>query len=204
MEFTPLSGLMMGTRSGSIDPTVVAFASSQMKKSHDEVIKDLNEKSGLMSISNGDSDMRSIEKRASSSVGDKDAILALDMFVYILAKHIAAMIVACGGYGGGGGRKIDALVFTAGIGENSALVRKKTIKLLQSIITGHGEGSCSILDDTLNEQNGQYSNGIISSHHHGTHNSRENGNEEPNPAIMVIHTDEECGIYEECKTMMSL
>lgn len=182
MEFTPLSGLMMGTRSGSIDPAVVTFASSQLNKSGEEVINDLNTRSGLLSISNGDSDMRSIERRA--SMGDKDANLALDMFVYIVAKHIASMIVACGG-------RINALVFTAGIGENSALVRKKTIDLLQNVI-GSTLGKKSILDATLNVQNGKFSSGIIS---HITKNERD----EMQPlVVMVVHTDEESGIYEEC------
>ncbi len=162
----------MGTRSGSIDPTVVTFAAEHLNKSPDEVISDLNRKSGIFSVSNGDNDMRCIERRALS--GDEDADLALTMFVYILAKHIAAMIVACGG--------IDALVFTAGIGENSALVRKKTVEALSAVLGN------VIIDDEVNVENGRYNDGII------TRNT-----DDGSPLIIVIPTDEEFGIYQECK-----
>ena len=91
------------------------------------------------------------------------------------------MIIACGG-------KVDALVFTAGIGENSALVRKKTMARLQNVF---GTASKStILDDALNEQNGQQSNGVIS--------KMNVDGEVQDLVVLVIHTDEERGICEEC------
>eukprot|EP01083_Nonionella_stella_P011569 32833_1 len=181
MEFTPLSGLMMGTRSGLVDPTVVTFASSHMHKSPDEVIADLNKRSGLMGISKGDSDMRCIEKRA--SLGDEDGKLALQMFVYTLAKNIAAMLVACGG-------TVDALVFTAGIGENSALVRSRTVEALGAVLGN------VMIDEELNKQNGKDSDGIISIQFGDSKANR--------PLIMVIPTDEEFGIYQECERFVDI
>ncbi len=165
---------MMGTRSGSVDPTIVTFASTHLGKSPEEVINDLNKRSGLFAISQGDSDMRSVEKRA--SLGDEDAKLALEMFVYTLAKHIASMIVACGG-------QIDALVFTAGIGEHSALVREKVIFRLGSVL-----GNEVVLDEAINIQNGNGSGGII------------NKNDDF-PVVLVIPTDEEIGICQECEKL---
>mmetsp|Transcript_6936 Transcript_6936/g.10571 ORF Transcript_6936/g.10571 Transcript_6936/m.10571 type:complete len:179 (+) Transcript_6936:1149-1685(+) len=178
MEFTPLSGVMMGTRSGSIDPTIVTFAADHLSKSPEEVISDLNRKSGLFSISNGDNDMRCIERRATS--GDEDAELALTMFVYILAKHIAAMVVACGG-------SVDALVFTAGIGENSAFVRKKTVEALGAVLGN------VVIDEKINMENGRYTDGII---------SRNDG--DGSPFIIVIPTDEELSICQECRRFIDL
>ena len=178
MEFTPLSGVMMGTRSGSIDPSIITFASSHLHKTPDEVVHDLNKRSGLKAVGQGDGDMRSIEMRVKK--GDKDAQLGLDMFVYILSKHIAAMIVACGG-------SIDALIFTAGIGEHSALVRKEVVSRLGSILN-------ATIDDETNLQNGRDSDGLISS-----------GNDEDidKAIILVIPTDEEIGIFEECEVIMA-
>lgn len=178
MEFTPLSGIMMGTRSGNIDPSIVTFASTHLGKSPEEVVNDLNKHSGLLAISHGDSDMRSVEKRASS--GDEDAKLAIEMFVYTLAKHIAAMIVACGG-------SIDALVFTAGIGEHSALVRQKVIERLGSVL-----GSNIVLNAAMNAKNGNGSYGIINT----------NIDIEKNTVILVIPTDEEIGICQECEKLL--
>ena len=167
----------MGTRSGSIDPSVVAFASANMHKSLDEVINDLNKRSGLKAVSNGDSDMRCIEKRVAKG-GDEPAKLALKMFVYSMAKHISSMIVACGG-------GIDALVFTAGIGENSSLVRKMIVDSLGQLL-----GNVD-LDEDMNNQHGKNSNGFI------TKNSNSGA------VVMVMHTDEEIGIYQECQTLIT-
>ena len=82
------------------------------------------------------------------------------------------------------------MVFTAGIGENSALVRKKTMSLLQHVIGNNNVEGC-ILDETLNEQNGKHSNGVISHIH-------------SNPVIMVVHTDEECSIFDECTRLTNV
>jgi len=118
MGFTPLEGLMMGTRSGSVDPGVLTYL---MRRRHflDEQLDDvLNKKSGLLGISGISSDMR--EVLAASKNGNEPermarAKLALDMYVHRLRSGIGAMIAVLGG--------IDALVFTAGVGENSSEVR---------------------------------------------------------------------------------
>ena len=176
MEFTPLSGVMMGSRSGSVDPSVITYAMKRLQKSPEEVIDDLNRRSGLKGISNGDNDMRVIESRALS--GDENAKLALDMFVYNLSKYIAAMMVACGG-------KVDAIVFTAGIGENSHQVRKMTIACIDGLL-----GTKVQLDDALNSINGVGNDGIITKTVEG-------------PVIMVIPTDEEVMICQECERLVN-
>ena len=117
MGFTPLSGLMMGTRSGIIDPSLIQFACHTLNKTVDEVTHDLNKNSGLKAMSvDGDNDMRSLLEQAknNSSSGDQEkkakaAKLAVDMFVYRLSQHIASSMIALGG-------PLDAIVFTAGIG----------------------------------------------------------------------------------------
>jgi acetate kinase len=179
MEFTPLSGIMMGTRSGSIDPTIVPFASKFMNKTPDEVLNDLNKKSGLLGMC-GNNDMRNVLTLASQ--GDDQAALAAEMFVYILAKHIASLLVACGG-------TIDALIFTAGIGENSAYIRRETVSRLSPLL-GH-----VILDEDHNNTNGKKSGGIISQASLDT-------DPVAKPLILVIPTDEEAMICLECERLV--
>jgi acetate kinase len=174
MEFTPLSGIMMGTRSGSVDPSIILYASQQMNKTPEEVLNDLNKKSGLYGVSGGHNDMRVIIERASNC--DPDALLALEMFVYILAKYIAGLVVSCGGY-------IDALIFTAGIGEHSPLIRKLTIEKLSGILGG------MTVDVERNEHNGSYSDGVISE-------------DSQSCVAMVIPTDEEAMICRECEAFI--
>lgn len=111
MGFTPLEGLVMGTRSGDIDPSILIFLQRQ-GMSADEIDTLLNRESGLKALF-GDNDMRAIEEAASA--GDAHAQLALDITTYRLAKYIGGYHVAVGG--------AHALVFTAGIGENSAAFR---------------------------------------------------------------------------------
>ena len=114
MGFTPLEGLMMGTRSGDIDPSLLAYMARRTGAGLDELEAALNRESGLKGIC-GDNDMREVERRAAD--GDADAELALAMYAYRIRKYIGAYIAVLGG--------IDALVFTAGIGENSSLVRER-------------------------------------------------------------------------------
>jgi acetate kinase len=113
MGFTPLEGLMMGTRSGSIDPGILTFFMREEAIGAEQLDEMLNRRSGLLGISGISSDMREIQ--TAMSQGDKRAKLAFDMFVHRLAAGIAAMAAALGG--------LDALIFTAGIGENSPEVR---------------------------------------------------------------------------------
>jgi acetate kinase len=113
MGFTPLEGLMMGTRSGSVDPGILTYLMREMKLTSQQLDDLLNKKSGLLGISGISSDMREIVSAVKS--GNARAKLAFGMFVHRLQSGIGAMAASLGG--------IDALVFTAGIGENSPEVR---------------------------------------------------------------------------------
>lgn len=115
MGFTPLDGLVMGTRCGSIDPAVVTFLIKDAGYSADEVDNIMNKKSGVYGISGVSSDFRDIEKAADE--GNKNAKLALDMFAYRVKSTIGSYAAAMGG--------VDAIVFTAGLGENSAEMRER-------------------------------------------------------------------------------
>ncbi|MBA2284349.1 MAG: acetate kinase [Ktedonobacteraceae bacterium] len=113
MGFTPLEGLMMGSRSGSVDPGILTYLLRQRECSFDELEEVLNKSSGLQGISGVSSDMR--EVLVAIAKGNTRAKLAFDMFVYRLRFYIGAMLANLGG--------LDALVFAGGIGENSAEVR---------------------------------------------------------------------------------
>ncbi|NTZ18399.1 acetate kinase [Paenibacillus sp. JMULE4] len=113
MGMTPLEGLMMGTRSGDIDPAIVPVTMSKEDLTLAEVSSMLNRHSGLMAISGIGSDMREIEQAIKT--GDRNASLAFEMYEYRLRKYIGAYAAAMNG--------LDAVVFTAGVGENSAMLR---------------------------------------------------------------------------------
>jgi acetate kinase len=112
MGFSPLPGLMMGTRSGDIDPAIVFYLGRNLGMTYDEIDNLLNKKSGLTGIC-GDNDLRDIQLRRES--GDPAATLALEMYGYRVKKYIGAYIAVLNG--------VDALVFTAGAGENNDIVR---------------------------------------------------------------------------------
>ncbi|MEF3301748.1 acetate/propionate family kinase [Paenibacillus sp. GYB003] len=114
MGMTPLEGLMMGTRSGDIDPAIVPFAMDKEDLSVSEVNSMLNKHSGLFAVSGGLGDMREVLEAVQD--GDRRAKLAFDMYEYRLRKYIGAYAAAMNGF--------DTLIFTAGVGENSALLRK--------------------------------------------------------------------------------
>lgn len=116
MGFTPLEGLVMGTRSGSLDPSILPFLFKEAKLSMQEIDTLLNKESGLLGISELSNDMRSLEQAMHE--GHKGAILAIDVFCFRLAKTIASLVVSLPSF--------DALVFTGGIGENSDTIRAKT------------------------------------------------------------------------------
>ncbi|WP_373740601.1 acetate kinase [Neisseria sp.] len=120
MGLTPLEGLVMGTRSGDIDPSVFSFLAENTGMNITQITDMLNKKSGLLGISELSNDCRTIEEEAEK--GHEGAVLALEIFSYRLAKYAASMAVAAGG--------IDALVFTGGIGENSDLIRSKVLGYL--------------------------------------------------------------------------
>lgn len=112
MGFTPLEGLMMGSRSGDLDASIPLYLQQKQGMSADEVARQLNFESGLQAIC-GSHDMREIVEWVEKD--DAKAKLALDMFVYHVRKYIGAYLVALG--------RVDALVFTGGIGENASLIR---------------------------------------------------------------------------------
>lgn len=114
MGMTPLEGLMMGTRSGDIDPAIVPFVMNKEELTLNEVNSMLNKHSGMLAISGISSDMR--EVTAAMVDGDKNAKLAFDMYVYRVKKYIGAYAAAMNG--------VDTIVFTAGVGENSSELRK--------------------------------------------------------------------------------
>lgn len=113
MGFTPLDGLMMGSRSGSVDPGILIHLLRQKTYTADQLDHLLNQASGLKGISGISSDMRQVSEAAAT--GNNRAKLALDMYIHRLRSGIGAMLTSLGG--------LDALVFTAGVGENSALIR---------------------------------------------------------------------------------
>lgn len=113
MGLTPLEGLMMGTRCGNIDPAIVPFLMKNANLSGEDIDTIMNKKSGLLAIS-GTNDMREIE--AKMDAGDENAKLAFDMFVLRIKKYIGAYIAILG--------EINAIIFTAGIGENDARIRE--------------------------------------------------------------------------------
>ncbi len=114
MGMTPLEGLVMGTRSGDVDPAILSFIAAKEGLSSHEVETMLNKQSGLLGISGLTHDMRVLQDEARKH-GDRRANLAIDMFCYRARKYIGAFLAAMGG--------ADAIVFTGGIGENSAVVR---------------------------------------------------------------------------------
>lgn len=133
MGFTPLSGVMMSTRSGDIDPSIIPFIMEKEHLSINEVMNDLNKKSGLLGLSGISSDMRDILK--ASLDGNKRATLALDKYIRRITDYIASYYVLLGG--------IDVLVFTAGVGENSPEIRRLVCEKLECL--------GALLDDKVNE-----------------------------------------------------
>ena len=120
MGLTPLDGVVMGTRSGSIDPSIIAHMKRALHRNADDVMDALNKRSGLLGISGLSNDMRTLQEAAEK--GHERAALAIEKFCHSVAKGAAGMIVSLG--------RVDALVFTGGIGENAAAVRGKIVDLL--------------------------------------------------------------------------
>ena len=118
MGITPLEGVIMGTRSGSMDPAVVQYICNNEHISVDEMLTICNKKSGLLGISGLSSDMRDIDKAADE--GNERAIIARDMLVYGIRKYIGSYAAAMNG--------VDVIVFTAGIGENNCALRERVMK----------------------------------------------------------------------------
>ncbi len=159
MGLTPLEGVMMGTRSGSIDPAIIGHVAHALKHSSQEVLDMLNKRSGLLGISGLSNDMRTVEDAAAA--GHERAVLALDLFCYVLAKAIASLVVPLG--------RLDALVFTGGIGENSTAVRERTVTHLRFLGLS--------IDHEANQSHGRHQGGRIS--------------KELRPQALVVPTNEE-------------
>jgi acetate kinase len=115
MGFTPLDGLMMGTRSGSLDPAIVTYLMRHERLTYDEMDRILNKKSGILGISGSSADMRDVTEAAHA--GDERAELAIDMYVHAVQKAIGSYYALM--------THTDAVVLTAGIGENSAELRER-------------------------------------------------------------------------------
>lgn len=113
MGFTPLSGLIMGTRSGDIDPSIIEYIANKENKNLDEIMHLLNKESGIAGMSGVSSDFRDINKAMEE--GNEQAKIAFDVFVYRVAKYIGGFVASLNG--------VDAIAFTAGVGENDPKVR---------------------------------------------------------------------------------
>lgn len=116
MGLTPLAGLVMGTRSGDVDPALAGHLHRVAGLSGEDVDTALNKRSGLLGLA-GASDVREVTERAAA--GDPDAVLALDVYCYRIRTYVGAYLAALG--------RVDAVVFTAGVGENSVVVRERSL-----------------------------------------------------------------------------
>jgi acetate kinase len=161
MGLTPLEGLVMGTRSGDVDPGLFGYLAERAGFGVEAVTDALNHESGLLGLSGVGGDLRTIERAAAG--GDERARLAIDVFAYRAAKAVAALVVPLEG--------LDALVFTGGIGENSVRVR--------SAVLG-GLGFLGLVEDPgANAEHGGATGGRISVAEPGR------------PVALVVPTDEE-------------
>lgn len=146
MGLTPLEGLVMGTRSGDIDPGAIFHIARQDNKSIDDLDTILNRKSGLLGLSGLSNDCRTLESAAAE--GHEGAILAMDVMVHRLARYIGGLATSL--------PRLDAVIFTGGIGENSSFVRARTIarlaalgiKLNEDANAGMFGGRCGIISTT--------------------------------------------------------
>jgi acetate kinase len=165
MGFTPLEGMMMGSRSGSIDPGIIIYLVRNCGYKADQLDHILNKESGLKGISGVSADMR--EVLAARERGDDRARLAFDVYMHRLCQEIGAMLGSLGG--------VDALVFTAGVGENCAPLRARVCRqfafLGLRIDSARNEGSP--VDEDISQ--------------HGS-----------NVRVLVVHTDEDWQIVREC------
>lgn len=125
MGYTPLEGLIMGTRSGEIDPAIIPFLMEKEKMNAQQIDEYLNRRSGILGISGLSSDFRDLESAANR--GDERSQLAIDVFAYKVKKYIGGYVAAMGG--------VDAIVFTAGLGENSPFMRDKICNGLEYLGT---------------------------------------------------------------------
>jgi acetate kinase len=169
MGFSPLAGLVMGTRSGDLDPAVVLYLQSQLGYTTGQVNNLLNKQSGMVGLT-GFSDMRDITKALNQ--GDATAELAYSMYAYRIRKYIGAYAAVLNG--------LDALVFTAGVGENDALVRSRACQ--------HLEFFGIVLDEEKNQVR--------------TPSLRDISRPESRVRILVVPTNEELEIARQCAELL--
>lgn len=162
MGLTPLEGLVMGTRSGDIDPAIVEFIANKEGKSISEILRILNKESGVYGVSDGfSSDFRDLED--AYEAGDENAKRAMEVFIHSVVKYIGAYTAEMNG--------VDAICFTAGVGENSPIIRDRILSHLAYMhIT---------IDEVANHKRGEE---IVIS------------NPGPGPKVLVIPTNEELSI----------
>ena len=158
MGFTPLAGIMMGSRSGDIDPSIIPFIMKKLNKSADEIITMLNKNSGLLGVSDVSSDSRDVE--AGANEGNERCLLAERMYAQKIANFIAMYNNLLDG--------ADAIVFTAGVGENSINMRKMIIERIHSLGV--------MVNDELNKVRGEF---------------RKISTDESKIALYVVPTNEE-------------
>ncbi len=164
MGLTPLDGLVMGTRSGTIDPAVVEFLAQKEQKTISEVLDILNKKSGVFGVSGVSSDFRDLEQAIRE--GNERAAIAMEVFCYRVAQYVGSYTAVMNG--------VDAIAFTAGVGENNSTVRKKVCEYLGYLGV--------VLDDTKNQIRGEDT--IISA-------------SDSKVAVLVVPTNEELAIARE-------
>ncbi|MEG1663261.1 MAG: acetate kinase, partial [Clostridia bacterium] len=121
MGFTPLEGLIMGTRCGDIDPAAVEYIRAKLNKTPEDMVQYLNKECGMLGISEYKSDMRNLTERYDA--GDEKSKLAIEMTAYRIKKYIGSYTAVLGG--------VDAIIFTGGIGENSSLMRELVMDDMQ-------------------------------------------------------------------------
>ena len=165
MGATPLEGLVMGTRSGDIDPGLFETIAQARGLGIEGVARLLNRESGLLGLSGLSSDMRELEQAAYQ--GHAGAIRAIEVFAYRLAKALASLVIPLGG--------LDALVFTGGIGENSAEIRKRTLDWLAPLGLA--------IDTERNAAHGSRTRGLLSP--------------DDRTPVCIVTSDEEAAIAEE-------
>ena len=173
MGFTPLDGIVMCTRAGSVDPAIIPYMMDRLGESAEEIVDDLNHRSGLLGMSGFSSDQREVS--AAATKGDEKSAIAMETLAYSIAKNIAAMMVAL--------PRVDALVFTAGAGENASGLRAGIVEHLKVF-------NYQIDKDQNRRIRGRNGlDGVIS--------------EKDTPVIMAIRTNEELVIAEETEAVVS-
>lgn len=169
MGFTPLAGLAMGTRSGTIDPSIISFIMEKKNMTIEDVTEYLNKESGILGISGISSDFRDLIK--AKDEGNKRAKLAMDIFAYRVKKYICEYVGVMGG--------IDALVFTAGVGEHNAYTRE--------LITNDLDIFGIKLDKKKNKS---------------AHGEADISKDKANVRILVIPANEELEIARQCRKVL--